>query len=120
MDEAQYAVHRSLLKVKTFFDPDIQSQYEKDIEAWKSAGSDKKTKPKNPFEVQAEKWIEENPTEGQYSDIGHTDSGVYYVTLPNILSKTIVEGIEEAVAKFDLNVPLGISWITGSTWAQCH
>lgn len=129
-DEIQYALHKSLLKVKSFFDPTVQKQYEEDVEAykkaleeWEQSARDSETKPKkvkNPFEEQAKQWMKDNPIDGQYSDIGHLDSGLHYVTLPNVVSETILKAIDEAVQERKLKVPLGISWITGSTWYHCH
>jgi hypothetical protein len=129
-DEIQYALHKSLLKVKTFFDPATQAEYEaqvkeykEQVKLWEEAGENPETKPKkikNPFEAQAEKWMEENPTDSQYSDIGHLASGLHYVTLPNVVSKTILKAIDATVQEHNLRVPLGISWITGSNWYHCH
>ena len=130
MDEAQYALHKSLIKVKSFFDPKIQEEwlvteaaYKQAMKEWKAAGSNKETKPedvKNPFEAQAEQWMKDNPIEGLYSAIGHTDSGLHYVTLPNIVSETILESIDKTVNEHDIRVPLGIEWITGKNWYMCH
>lgn len=129
MDEAQYALHKSLIKVKSFFDPQIQAQYEKDIADWKvqyaeweasGAEGEEPKEPSNPFEKQAEQWMKDNPVDGLYSAIGHTDSGLHYVTLPNIVSETILEAIDETVKEHDIRVPLGIEWITGKNWYMCH
>ena len=128
-DEAQYALHKSLIKVKSFFDPQIQAQYEKDIADWKvqyaeweasGAEGEEPKEPSNPFEKQAEQWMKDNPVDGLYSAIGHTDSGLHYVTLPNIVSETILEAIDETVKEHDIRVPLGIEWITGKNWYMCH
>ena len=119
MDEAQYALHKSLIKVKSFYDPKVQARHEQEIAEWEAAGSEGKP-PKNPFEEQAKQWLEENPIEGQYSDIGHLDNGLHYVTLPNVVSETILSAIDETVEEHKLRVPLGISWITGSNWYHCH
>ena len=118
MDEAQYALHKSLIKVKSFFDPEKQTAYEKAIEAWKAdvlaweeAGAEGKEpkEPKSPFEIEAEQWIKDNPVNGLYSAIGHTDSGLHYVTLPNIVSETILEAIDKTVEEHEIRVPLAIS-----------
>ena len=128
-DEAQYALHKSLIKVKSFFDPQKQADHEKALEAWKAdvlaweeAGAEGKEpkEPKNPFEEEAEQWMKDNPIDGLYSAIGHTDSGLHYVTLPNIVSETILESIDKTVNEHDIRVPLGIEWITGKNWYMCH
>lgn len=133
-DECQYALHRSLIKVKSFFDPKIQEEwlvtetaYKQAMKEWKAAGSNKETKPedvKNPFEAQAEQWIKDNPIEGQYSAIGHLVEGPYaglhYVSLPNVLSTTILESIDNVVKEHKFRVPLGMEWITGRNWRDCH
>ena len=129
MDEAQYALHKSLIKVKSFFDPQKQTEYEEAMKAWEAsivawneAGAEGKEpkEPKNPFEEEAEQWIKDNPVNGLYSAIGHTDSGLHYVTLPNIVSETILEAIDKTVEEHEIRVPLGIEWITGKNWYMCH
>ena len=54
--------------------------------------------------------------ENLYSAIGHLDNGMHYVTFPNIVSKTIIEQIDNVVKELNVNVPLGIEWISGSNW----
>ena len=129
MDEAQYALHKSLIKVKSFFDPQRQAEYEQSLVDWKAefikweeAGAEGKPpkEPGNPFEKEAEQWIKDNPIDGLYSAIGHTDSGLHYVTLPNIVSETILKAIDETVIEHEVRVPLGIEWITGKNWYMCH
>lgn len=131
-DEAQYALHKSLIKVKSFFDPTLQTEYEETHSKWETAFAEweestdenKPAKgpkePPNPFEEQAKQWMKDNPIDGLYSAIGHTDSGLHYVTLPNIVSETILEAIDETVTEHDVRVPLGIEWITGKNWYMCH
>ena len=128
-DECQYALHKSLIKVKSFFDPQKQTEYEEAMKAWEAsvvawneAGAEGKEpkEPKNPFEEEAEQWMKDNPIDGLYSAIGHTDSGLHYVTLPNIVSETILESIDKTVNEHDIRVPLGIEWITGKNWYMCH
>ena len=46
----------------------------------------------------------------------HLDNGMHYVTFPNIVSKTIIEQIDNVVKELNVNVPLGIEWISGSNW----
>lgn len=134
MDEVQYALHRSLISVKSFFDKPTQDQYLLDLEdyenkvkEWKALGGGKETKPKepkNPFEEQALQWVKDNPIDGQYSAVGHLSDGpnanLHYVTLPNVLSKTILESIDEVVKEHNFRVPLGMEWITGRNWRDCH
>ena len=102
-----------------FFDKERQKQYEADLKEWKNSGADKKSKPKNPFEEEAKQFLAnmkiEDP-ENLYSAIGHLDNGMHYVTLPNIVSKTIIEQIDNVVKELNVNVPLGIEWISGSNW----
>jgi DNA polymerase I-like protein with 3'-5' exonuclease and polymerase domains len=128
-DECQYALHKSLIKVKSFFDPQKQTEYEEAMKAWEASvvawnesGAEGKEpkEPKNPFEEEAEQWMKDNPIDGLYSAIGHTDSGLHYVTLPNIVSETILESIDKTVNEHDIRVPLGIEWITGKNWYMCH
>lgn len=93
------------------------------METWKANGKDKKTEPSNPFEVAAAEFIKQQTTGDplmQFSDIGHTDEGAYYVTHPNVVSQTIIKAIQDVVSYHDLEVPLGISWITGLNWKMCH
>lgn len=123
-DEAQYAVHKSLLpQISSFFHPEVQKEYEQQVDIWKENGKNPKEKPSNPFEKAAEDYIEQHTTDDpleQFSDIGHTDEGIYYVTHPNIVSRTIIKAIDEVVQYHNLEVPLGIAWITGRNWKMCH
>lgn len=123
MDEVQYALHKSLLNNVAFYSPEADEKYREDLKAWKEAGGDKKTKPANPFEAAAEKFISDNQSEDpleQFSDIGHTDKGIHYVTTPNVVSRTIIKAIDETVQLHKIKVPLGIAWITGLNWKMCH
>ena len=123
-DEVQYAVHKSLLpNIASFFHPDVQKQYEDQVKVWKENGKNPKEKPSNPFEKAAEDYIEQHTTDDpllQFSDVGHTDEGIYYVTQPNMVSQTIIKAIDEVVQYHTLEVPLGIAWITGLNWKMCH
>lgn len=115
MDEAQYALHRSLIKVKSFSDPELHAEFTPKYKAWIDSGKEGK-EPEHPLVAVAEKWMEENPIDGLYSAVGHTSEGVHYVTLPNTVSETILESIDETVEEFKIRVPLGIEWITGKNW----
>ena len=53
------------------------------------------------------------------SAVGHMDNK-YYVSLPNILSETLYAEIDRVCQELDLKVSLGIEWITGANWYQCH
>lgn len=129
-DEVQYACHRDFLEVECFFDEEKQKQYEKDLEQfsilkkeWIKNGkqkSDEPKEPENPFEVEAKQWMKDNPTDSQYSDIGHIESGLHYVTKPNVISKTILQAIKDTEKLHSIRVPLGMEWITGANWYQCH
>ena len=122
-DEVQYAVHKSLIKNVSFYNEAVDADYKERLKAWKEAGADKKTKPANPFEEAAEQFIETNKSDDpleQFSDIGHTDKGIHYVTTPNVVSRTIIKAIDDTVKYHNLKVPLGIAWITGLNWKMCH
>jgi len=122
-DEVQYAVHKSLIKNVSFYNEAVDADYKERLRAWKEAGADKKTKPANPFEEAAEHFIETNKSDDpldQFSDIGHTDKGIHYVTTPNVVSRTIIKAIDDTVKYHNLKVPLGIAWITGLNWKMCH
>lgn len=116
MDEVQYQLHRSLLPVKVFFNKEAHEKYEADLKEWKESGGDKSTKPVNPNEQEAEEFVKNYEGEDQLGDIGHLDNGVYYVTLPNVLSKAIDKGIKQACEQWKMNVPLGFAFISGKNW----
>lgn len=119
MDEVQYALHRSLIKVKSFSDPELHAEFTPKYDAW-IANSKEGKEPEHPLVAVAEKWMEENPIDGLYSAVGHTAEGVHYVTLPNTVSEIILEAIDKTVKEFNVRVPLGIEWITGKNWYNCH
>lgn len=56
----------------------------------------------------------------QLSGIGHTKNGKYFVALPNIVSKATNQAIEMVNEKFSIRVPLGVEWLVGRNWAECH
>ena len=133
-DEVQYAVHKSLLKVKSFFDKSIYDEYLLQLEEykekqkmWEENGKvgDNPKEPKQPFEQQAEQWIKDNPIDGQYSAIGyiHKDTpfkGLHYVTLPSPVSEIIINSIDSVVNELNVRVSLSIEWITNTNWRGCH
>lgn len=53
------------------------------------------------------------------SSIGHNSDG-YYFTSPNLLSKIIEEEIYRVCMDLEIRVPLGMEYITGNNWAECH
>lgn len=130
MDEVQYACHRDFLEVECFFDEERQQQYLEDMKEYKQLKKewvangkqkdDKPEEPDNPFEIEAKTWMKDNPVDSQYSDIGHLDSGLHYVTKPNVISETILQAIKDTEQKHSIKVPLGMEWITGANWYNCH
>lgn len=53
------------------------------------------------------------------SAIGHNENG-YYFCEENILSRIIEEEIYRVCMDLELRVPLGMEYIVGTTWAECH
>ena len=71
-------------------------------------------------EKEAEEFVNSWPKElGQLSSIGHSAKG-YYVCLPNSFSKSLSVVIDEMVSNLGFKVPLGMEWIVGRTWYDCH
>ena len=65
---------------------------------------------------------EAKEAKNKYSDssaIGHDDNGFYFCE-SNILSRFIEEEIFRVCMDLDLRVPLGMEYIVGTTWAECH
>jgi hypothetical protein len=54
----------------------------------------------------------------QLSTIGHGKK--YYVCLPNTISKAIIEATKRVEKLLDLKFELGIEWIVGKNWYECH
>jgi len=118
-DEVQYTLHNSLINVKTFFDPVIHDEYMLQCEELKAKGE----KPlDNPFEIEAQEFIKQfkENNKDQCGSIGHLSNGVYYVTLPNVLSRSITTAIENMTEKLKVKVDLGFEFIAGRDWSQCH
>jgi uncharacterized membrane protein YkvA (DUF1232 family) len=89
-DEAQLAVNPKLLSFKTF-----------------------------DTEEEAQVFVNENKIENySISTISHGKK--YYVCIPNDVSKAIEDGVKQASELLKLNVPLGIEWVVGKNWSQCH
>ena len=89
-DEAQLAVNPKLLSFKTF-----------------------------DTEEEAKIFVNENKIENySISTISHGKK--YYVCMPNDVSKAIEDGVKQASELLKLNVPLGIEWVVGKNWSQCH
>lgn len=55
----------------------------------------------------------------QLSAIGHSSKG-YYVCLPNIISKETVISMREIESTLNINVPMGMEYMLGRTWYDCH
>lgn len=55
----------------------------------------------------------------QLSAIGHSAKG-YYICLPNIISKETVNSMREIEDMFKINVPMGMEYMLGRTWYDCH
>jgi len=69
-------------------------------------------------EDQAKQFIES--WEGdQLSAIGHSAKG-YYVCLPNIVSQSTNECMRDLEKTLKLNVPMGMEYMLGRTWYDCH
>jgi hypothetical protein len=54
----------------------------------------------------------------QLSAIAHGKS--YYVALPNQVSRAIKRATDRTEKLLKLQFELGIEWIVGANWAQCH
>jgi hypothetical protein len=54
----------------------------------------------------------------QLSTIGHGKK--YYVCLPNTISRAIIEATKRVEKLLDLKFELGIEWIVGKNWYECH
>ena len=55
----------------------------------------------------------------QLSAIGHSAKG-YYVCLPNIVSKSTISSMREVEKMLDIKVPMGMEYMLGRTWYDCH
>lgn len=85
-DEAQFELHKSLIKWKIF-----------------------------KIEEEAKKFVKESPG---WSAVGHSDKGWYVGK--SIVADLVVEAANETSEIYKLNVPLGIEFIFGRSWSECH
>lgn len=69
-------------------------------------------------EEEAEEFVKGWEGEEQLSAVSHGTS--WYVTLPNVVSKTISQSIKQTEKIVNLNVPLGFEFIVSNTWYGCH
>lgn len=114
MDETQYAVDEDFLKTHYFGTKEDDLRYQ---EFLSTLSKEERKKSKHPSQLLAEEF---GKTLVNPSAVGHNDDGIYYITEENQLSKAIVQGIAKAVEQFKLRVELGMEWITGDNWAECH
>lgn len=124
-DEVQYAIHRKLMKVKVF--DKLTETEEEDFKLanakYKKLSPEEKmktTKPQSVQQIKEQEYIKTNENLGQFAEVGHLDDGRSYIGIPGIFSETLVKGVEIACEERKMKVPLGISWITGANWKQCH
>jgi hypothetical protein len=69
-------------------------------------------------EEEAEAFVKSWQEEDQLSAVSH--GAKWYVTLPNVVSKTISSSIKQTEKLVNLNVPLGFEFIVSNTWYGCH
>lgn len=69
-------------------------------------------------EEEAEAFVKNWQEEDQLSAVSH--GAKWYVTLPNVVSKTIASSIKQTEKLVNLNVPLGFEFIVSNTWYGCH
>jgi hypothetical protein len=69
-------------------------------------------------EEEAEAFVKNWQGEDQLSAVSH--GAKWYVTLPNVVSKTISSSIKQTEKLVNLNVPLGFEFIVSNTWYGCH
>lgn len=55
----------------------------------------------------------------QLSAVGHSSKG-YYVCLPNVISTSTTTAMRELEQKLKINVPMGMEYMLGRTWYDCH
>ena len=72
-------------------------------------------------EKEAKDYLKTIEQDYQYSAIAHDESNdKYYITLPNVVSKTIQKGITLTEERLKLKVNLGYEWIVNKDWYGCH
>lgn len=89
-DEAQYITKKELLTFKRF-------NTKEEAETFKS------------------EWTGE-----QLGAIQQGKNNKYYITLPSDISRSILTAIKEVEEMFNMKVSLGIEYVTGKTWYDCH
>lgn len=89
-DEAQLAVNPDILSYKVFDSKEEASIF-------------------------VQKWEGE-----QLSDISKGKNNKYFICMPNIISNTLIGSINKTKNKFNVPVDLGIEWVVGRTWKDCH
>jgi len=53
-----------------------------------------------------------------WSEVGHI--GDKYFVGKSVISDLLLEAVDETTAKLKLNIPLGVEFIYGDSWATCH
>lgn len=89
-DEAQLAINQSIMKFKVF---NTEEEGKAFIKNWEGA---------------------------QLSDLSKGKEGKYYICLPNDVSNTLTNSINKTKERFKIPVDLGIEWIVGRNWKDCH
>ena len=68
-------------------------------------------------EEEAKEFVK-NWTGSQLSTISHGKK--FYVALPNVVSESILKATKRVEKILNLQFELGIEWVTGRNWADCH
>ena len=72
-------------------------------------------------EKEAKTYLSSIVQDNQYSAISYDeDNDKYYITIPNIISKTIQKAITMTEERLKLKVNLGYEWIVNKNWYGCH
>lgn len=71
-------------------------------------------------ECEAKEFKEKWKGEEQLGAIQEGKNNKFYITMPNVVSKTITESIEKVEQKFEMKVNLGYEYVTGNNWRDCH
>lgn len=66
----------------------------------------------------AHKFIKDWNGEEQLSTV--SEGKVWYIALPNVVSRAVDYGITKANQVLKLNVPLGFEWVVAKNWYGCH
>ena len=89
-DEAQLAVAKNLIEFKVFDTEDEVKDFK------------------------------ENWTGSNLGGEVELQNGKFAIALPNIVSQAIEKSVARAVETVGLKVPLGIAWVVGKNWYNCH